>query len=70
MMRKTQETIWREGNRIRRTNGGGYGDLVSDLDIRRHIRDHNEDDDPTFIPFAEAVLAIRAFERASTKEKP
>jgi CRISPR/Cas system type I-B associated protein Csh2 (Cas7 group RAMP superfamily) len=68
-MSEKQETIWREGDRIRRTNGAGYGDLVSDLEIRRHIRDHAEDDDPTFVAFAEAVLAIRAFERLTRADE-
>jgi hypothetical protein len=58
----SNETIWREGERIRRTNGAGYGDLVPDESIREHI-DRNGGD-PTFVAFAEAVLAIRAFERA------
>jgi hypothetical protein len=63
----SNETIWREGTRIRRTNGAGYGDLVSDEAIREHIRVH-DGDDPTFIAFAEAVLAIRAFERVTGGE--
>lgn len=55
----TRQTIWREGTRIRRTDGIGYGDQVSDDGIRLHMHG----DDPLHDAFAEAVLAIRAFER-------
>lgn len=59
----TGQTIWREGYRIRRTDGGGYSDRVTDDRIREHIQANLYD--PLFIAFAKAVLAIRAFERAS-----
>lgn len=56
-----KQTIWREGDRIRRTDGTGYSDFVSDENIRANIdSDHC---DPLHDAFAEAVLAIRAFER-------
>lgn len=57
-------TVYREGDRIRDTEGTGYHDRVSDEAIVEHIRTvdttrpHLE-----FIAFAEAVLAIRRFER-------
>jgi hypothetical protein len=57
------QTIWREGDRIRRTDGTGYHDMVSDEQIRAHIADSNE---ALFVLFARAVLALREFERASS----
>lgn len=71
MSETRQQTIWREGDRIRRTDGTGYSDRVTDDQIRKHIASHataqdaNVDPDSLFVPFAEAVLAIRAFERAT-----
>lgn len=60
----SKQTIWREGERICRTDGSGYGDIVSDETIRGHIALHTvEPADRVFVAFAEAVLAIRAFER-------
>ena len=57
----SRQTIWREGDRIRRTDGTGYSDFVSDEQIRENIaRGHP---DPLHDAFAAAVLAIRAFER-------
>lgn len=60
-MSAPKQTIWREGNRIRRTDGTGYADFVDDDDIRENI----DGTRPLHDTFAEAVLAIRQFERAS-----
>ena len=57
------QTVYREGSRIRATNGMGYSDAVSDEDIEQHL--HEERNDTTFIAFANAVLAIREYERAA-----
>jgi len=57
------QTVWREGGRIRRTDGTGYSDRVSDEQIRAHINDSGSD--ALFVTFARAVLAIREFERMS-----
>lgn len=59
------QTIWREGNRIRRTDGTGYSDRVTYHQILDHI-EGNDGVDPLSVPFARAVLALRAFERASS----
>lgn len=67
MTDKTQ-TVWREGDRIRRSDGTGYVDRVPDDLIQGHITAHDHSSDPLFVPFARAVLAIRAFERASKTE--
>jgi hypothetical protein len=66
------QTVWREGDRIRATDGTGYGDRVSDDEIRNHISMYDESTsaDPEFVSFAEAVLAIRAFERACAASPP
>lgn len=57
-------TVYRDGHRIRDSKGTGYVDDVSDREIRAHIiRRH---DDFVFVAFAEAVLAIRKYERLST----
>lgn len=62
----SRQTIWREGDRIRRTDGTGYADFVTDDDIRANVaRGHR---DPLHDSFAEAVLAIRAFERLTAEE--
>lgn len=58
--------VWREGKRIRRSNGTGYGDTVTDDQIRQHITDARVKlpaDELGFIVFAEAVLLLREFER-------
>jgi hypothetical protein len=61
------KTIWREGNRIRETGGSGYGDIVTDDEIRGHLADPSKGVRwQGYEEFAQAVLAIRAFERATT----
>ena len=59
--------VWREGSRIRMTDGTGYSDRVTDDEIRAHVegvkliaRPGRELD---FLVFAEAVLLLRDFER-------
>lgn len=59
-------TVWREGDRIRATDGQGYHDRVTDAEIRGHI--------PSAGPraaehdaFARAVLAIRKYEREALR---
>lgn len=65
------ETVWRESTRIRRADGTGYSDRVSDGMIRAHIEQHEaEPADHRFIAFAEAVLAIRKFERLAAATSP
>ena len=55
------QTVYREGTRIRATAGQGYSDRVSDDTIREHITQAGGDAED--IAFAEAVLAIRRYER-------
>lgn len=59
-------TVWREGSRIRATNGIGYSDRVTDEQIEGHIANHDLDD-VEWHAFAIAVLAIRAYERAAAE---
>lgn len=63
-MADMRPTVYREGDRIRASDGQGYHDTVTDEQIRGHM--------PHAGPFAEevdafgrAVLAIRAYERAA-----
>lgn len=58
-----RHTIWREDKRIRATNGMGYADRVTDDDIRGHIANPSGLGGAEMIAFAEAVLAIRKYER-------
>lgn len=70
---------WREGNRIRHANGMGYGDQVTDEEIREHISVsertikhvpqssagyRDRERSREHIIFARAVLALREQERA------
>lgn len=59
-------TVWREGDRIRASDGTGYSDRVSDETIQGHIDTAVDYPYVGFVPFARAVLAIRAFERAAS----
>jgi hypothetical protein len=56
--------VWRENDRIRDASGTGYGDMVTDDEIRRHIA---HDQGRPFIEFAQAVLALRESERAEPR---
>lgn len=61
-----KNTVYREGDRIRASDGTGYHDRVSDDTILEHIRTVDTTGRTwEFVAFAEAVLAIRAFERAA-----
>jgi hypothetical protein len=62
------ETVWRDGNRIRRRDGTGYSDRVPDDQIRAHLF-NAADTDPEHTAFALAVLAIRDFERTVALKK-
>lgn len=59
----SKQTVYREGDRIRATDGQGYHDRVTDEEIRGHMPSQGpraaESD-----AFARAVLAIREYERA------
>lgn len=57
------ETVYREGDRIRASNGEGYGDGVEDGAIRGHMP-HVGPDAYALDAFCRAVLAIREYERA------
>jgi hypothetical protein len=56
----TKQTVYREGSRIRATNGTGYSDAVNDDTIKVHIEESTQGEEHRL--FAEAVLAIRAYE--------
>lgn len=60
----SEQTIWREGGRIRDVDGMGYSDHVPDAHLIEYAADetlHEYDR-----AFAAAVLAIRRFERAAS----
>lgn len=56
--------VWREGNRIRKADGTGYGDQVSDHDITQHVRSSLTDGDYDHVAFAGALLWLREKERS------
>jgi len=58
--------VWREGTRIRAQYGGGYGDMVTDDMIWKHMAASVGIRDLAHIEFATAVLRLRATERAAT----
>ena len=55
--------VWRESNRIRKANGTGYNDIVTDDQIWKHIAKSAAERDVAHIEFALAVLRLRAIER-------
>lgn len=55
------QTIWREGDRLRATDGSGFADRVPDANLEKYAAD--ETSHPYDRNFAAAVLAIRRFER-------
>jgi hypothetical protein len=61
-------TIWREGERLRATDGSGYADTVADDQIRGHIRHPGGLGGAQMIAFAKAVLAVREYERIASGE--
>lgn len=61
--------VWREGDRIRRDDGVGYGDRVPDEAILGHARDAALGDHETR-EFAYRVLALREQERGQQAVGP
>lgn len=59
------EVAYRDGKRIRHPKGYGYGDLVPDEDIRRHLNEHVEAGKVEEAAFCAAVLALRQSERSA-----
>jgi hypothetical protein len=55
--------VWREGDRIRREDGTGYSDRVSDDQIRWHAQDDLAGGRYDQVVFAVSALALRAQER-------
>lgn len=64
--------VWREGNRIRGEDGGGYGDVIPDDAIARHVADAliAQQQATKTILFGSAVLSIRAHERRTNATWP
>lgn len=55
---------WREGGRIRRADGSGYGDMVPDSDIIDHLIGHAQAGNRAEVEWCVEVLGIRHAERA------
>jgi hypothetical protein len=60
-MSAPEATVWREGDRIRATDGMGFADSVPDANLRKYAANPESTDFDR--RFAAAVLAIREFER-------
>lgn len=64
MSKSTEIAIWRDGDRLVSAQCGGYVDTVPDANLERYAQDYTLD--PLDRAFAEAVLAVRRFERAAS----